>query len=309
MGPSLGGLLTQHLTWRSIFFFNIPLGLMAISLILWKLKGEWAEAIGERFDVAGTLIYGFALIAIMYGISLLPAMQSIWLILFGVLCILAFIHWEMRIQNPVFNVRLFRNNRVFSLSSMAALIHYSATYALTFLMSLYLQHVKGLSPESAGVILISQPIVMAVFSPFAGRLSDRIEPRIVASLGMTFTAIGLFLLAFLAENTSLAFIVGSLALLGFGYALFTSPNTNAIMSSVEKRFYGIASGAVGTMRLLGQMFSMGVATVLFALYIGRAEITVEVYPVFLRSVKTAFSIFSILCFAGVFASMARGKIR
>jgi len=265
LGPFLGGLLTEYLTWRSVFLVTVPLGILVILVVLWKLKGEWAEAKGEPFDILGTLIYGLALVAGMLGITMLPALNSLWLITLGLLGIAAFIKWELRVQSPVFDLDLFRKNRVFALSSLAALINYSATFAITFLLSLYLQHIKGLSPQGAGLILVSQPIVQAVVSPFAGRLSDRIEPRIVASIGMTLTTLGLFLFTFIEDGTGLGFIVGCLMLLGLGFALFSSPNTNAIMGSVEKRFYGLASGSVGTMRQLGMMVSMGIATLILHL--------------------------------------------
>jgi len=308
-GPFLGGLLTQHFTWRSIFLVTVPLGLISIALVLWKLKGEWAEARGEKFDLPGSIIYSLGIVAIMYGISLLPGMRSLWLILCGLLSIVAFIAWETKVENPVFDLDLFKTNRVFALSNLAALVNYSATFAVAFLLSLYLQYVKGLSPQSAGLVLISQPIVQAVFSPFAGRLSDRVEPRIVASIGMSLTTFGLVLFIFLNENSTLEFVVARLILLGFGFALFASPNTNAIMGSVEKRFYGLASGSVGTMRLLGMMTSMGIATVIFAIFIGRVQITIEYYPMFLKSMKAAFIVFSLLCFGGIFASLVRGRVR
>jgi EmrB/QacA subfamily drug resistance transporter len=309
LGPFLGGFLTQHLTWRSVFLTNVPLGLIIIWLVLWKLKGEWAEARGEKFDLPGAIIYGLALVAIMYGISLLPAMKSLWVILLGLLGFVAFVKWQIRTEHPVYNLDLFRTNRVFAFSNLAALINYSATFAVTFLLSLYLQYVKELSPQSAGLLLIAQPVMMAIFSPFAGRLSDRIEPRIVSSVGMTLTSIGLFLFAFLHENSSHLSIIVRLIILGLGFGLFSSPNTNAIMGSVEKRFYGLASGSVGTMRLLGMMISMGIATVVFAVYLGRVQITTEYYPLLVRSVNVAFAVFAILCFGGIFLSMARGKLR
>jgi MFS family permease len=204
---------------------------------------------------------------------------------------------------------LFLHNIAFAFSNLAALINYSATFAVTFLMSLYLQYIKGFTPQHAGFILISQPLVMAIFSPFAGRLSDKIEPRVVASIGMAFTAAGLFLFTFIDNDTSLGSIIAGLVLLGFGFALFSSPNTNAVMSSIEKRYYGVGSATLGTMRLTGQMMSMGIAMLIFALHIGSARITPENYPVFMTSVRTAFLIFAALCFAGIFASLARGKVR
>ncbi len=309
LGPFLGGFLTQHLGWRSIFLLNVPPGLAVIALVLWKLKGEWAEAGGEKFDFTGSLVYSLSLLAIMYGLSLLPEMEGLGFILSGVLGVLFFIRWEIRIENPVLDMRLFWENRVFAFSNLAALINYSATFAITFLLSLYLQYIKGLSPQDAGIILISQPAVMTLFSPLAGRLSDRIEPGIVASAGMALIVAGLLLFTSLDEDTSLEFIAASLILLGFGFALFSSPNTNAVMSSVEKRFYGIASATLATMRLVGQMLSMGVAMLLFTLYVGRVQITPEYYPLFLTSIKTAFIIFAVLCFFGIFASLARGRLR
>jgi EmrB/QacA subfamily drug resistance transporter len=309
VGPLLGGFLTQHLTWRSVFFINVPLGLIIIFLVLWKLKGEWAEAKGVKFDIAGSIIYAMAIIAIMYGISLQPAMWSLWFILIGLIGILIFVKWEIKTETPVYDLNLFKTNRLFAFSNLAALINYSATFAVAFLLSLYLQYIKEQSPQSAGLILIAQPIVMAIFSPFAGRLSDRIEPRIVASIGMTLTTIGLFSFVFLDENSTLGLIIARLVVLGFGFALFSSPNTNAIMGSVEKRFYGLASGSVGTMRLLGMMISMGIATLIFAVYIGRVQITAQYYSVFTKSAQVAFGIFTVLCFGGIFASLVRGNLR
>jgi MFS family permease len=307
-GPFLGGIMTQHLTWRSIFLVTVPFCLFILFLIFRRLKGEWAEARGERFDIFGSLIYAVAIIGLIYGISLLPAPGSLWIILIGTAGLFAFIQWELRVDHPVFEVKLFRENRVFAFSNLAALINYSATFAVTFLLSLYLQDIRALSPQSAGLVLVAQPLVMAFFSPYAGRLSDRIEPRIVATSGMILTTIGSLLLTFLGPRTSLGYIIGCLILLGLGFALFSSPNTNAIMSSVEKRLFGVASGAVGTMRSLGMMVSMGIATVVFSIFIGRVQITPEQYPSLMRSLTVAFVIFTVLCFGGIFASMVRGNL-
>jgi EmrB/QacA subfamily drug resistance transporter len=306
-GPLVGGFLTGHFGWRSIFLLNAFLGLMIIVVVVWKLKGEWAEAKGESFDYVGSIIYSLALVVVFYAFSVLPALWGIWLIIIGVIGLAAFVRWEMRQKHPVLNMSFFRNNTVFAFSNLAALINYSATFAVAFLLSLYLQYVKGFPPEHAGLILIAQPVIMVICSPIAGSLSDRIEPRIVASIGMTLTTAGLVMLTFLGSATSLQFILISLVTLGLGFGFFSSPNTNAVMSSVERKFYGVASGTLGTMRLTGQAFSMGMALILFALYIGRIQITPEYYPLFLKSMKIAFSISASLCFAGIFASIARGR--
>jgi len=158
-------------------------------------------------------------------------------------------------------------------------------------------------------VLVSMPIMMAVFSPLAGRLSDRVEPRVIATLGMGLTTLGLVPLIVLNNYTALAYIIVSLMILGFGFALFSSPNMNAIMSSVDKRFYGIASASVGTMRLLGQMLSMGIVTLIFSLFIGRAQITPQYYPQLVKSVRVAFIVFSAFCAGGIFFSLYRGRLR
>jgi EmrB/QacA subfamily drug resistance transporter len=307
IGPFLGGLLTEYLGWRSIFFINVPIGIIACILILWKFEGEWAECVGERFDLTGSVTYACALIAVMYGLSIVPDATGIVLIAAGIILGIIFALYEMRIPMPVLDMQLLTKNRVFAFSNLAALINYSATYAVTFLLSLDLQFTKGFSPEYAGLILIVQPVVMVVLSPIAGRLSDRIDPQIVASTGMACTAFGLFLLSFLTELIPLWYLVVCLAVLGTGLSLFSSPNTNAIMSSVEKRYYGVASGMNGTVRLVGQLLSMGVVMMLFSFTIGRVEITPEYYPQFIRSLQYAFVLFTILCLFGIIASLKRGK--
>lgn len=309
MGPFLGGVLTQRFTWRSVFLVMVPLGMLVIFVVWRKLKQEWAEAQGERFDLRGSVVYGVGLIALMLGVSSLPSWNSIWLIALGAVSLVAFVVWETRVESPVFDMGLFRTNRVFALSNLAALINYSATFAVTFLLSLYLQYIKGFGARSAGLVLIAQPVLQALFSPLAGRLSDRIEPRTVASFGMGLTVVGLALFTTLGQNTNLAFIIAGLGLLGLGFAFFSSPNTNAIMSSVEKRFYGIASGAVGTMRLLGQMVSMGIVTLIFSVYLGKVQIQVEHHPAFITSARVGFTVFSVFCLLGIWASLARGRMR
>ena len=305
LGPFLGGLLTQYAGWRSIFWLNLPLGLIIITYFFWKLKGERAEAKGEKFDLIGSLIYGLGIIALIYGLSLLPEISGALLTGIGVVGIMLFIWWETRTTSPILHMDLFRHNRVFAFSNLAVLVSYSATFAVAFLLSLYLQYVKGFSPQNAGLVLVAMPTVQAIFSPYAGQLSDRVSPQLLASAGMALTTIGLGLLVFLNQQTPVEFIVASLIVLGAGFALFSSPNTNAIMSSVENKFYGVASATISTMRQVGMMFSMGISMLIISLYVGRVEITPQYYAAFTMSLKTAFIIFTVLCFGGVFASLAR----
>jgi EmrB/QacA subfamily drug resistance transporter len=306
LGPVLGGFLVHAWGWRSVFWATVPVSLLALVLTLVRLEGEWADARGEGFDLKGALIFGAGLIALMYGFSRLPSLPGALLTAAGLLALIGFVLFELQAGAPLLDLRLFRHNRIFAFSNLAALFNYSATSAVAFLMSLYLQYIKGLPPQKAGLVLVAQPVVMALASPFAGRLSDRSEPRHIASLGMALSAAGLLLFSLLRPDTGFGFIVACLVCLGLGFGLFSSPNTNAIMSSVERRHLGVASASLGTMRLTGQMMSAGTTMMIFAVFMGRVPITPPVYPQFLQSARFAFAFFSALCVAGIFASLARG---
>ena len=307
MGPVLGGFLTQNLGWRSIFLASIPVGGLVLLLTLLGLRGEWRGAKGERFDGPGAVVFGLGLALLMAGFSRLPKPLGAALLVLAAAALAAFILWEKRTVEPLLDVRLFSHNRVFALSNAAALINYSATSAVSFLLSLYLQYVKGLPPQKAGLVLIAQPVVMAVFSPLAGRVSDRVEPRYVASLGMAISSAGLLLFGLVGAGTSLTFVIAGLLLLGFGFALFSSPNTNAVMGSVGGKSLGVASSTLGTMRLTGQMLSMGISVLIMAVVMGNVRIEAGNIALFLRSARIAFTAFGALCVAGVFASLARGN--
>ena len=308
LGPFIGGLLTQYLGWRSVFLLNVPLGLLILAAVRLKMRQEWADCRGEPFDLKGSAAYSLMLTAFMLGYTWLPNWRGAVMLLAAAAAFPLFMGWESRSAYPIFQVRLVRGNAVFVFSNLAALVNYSATFAIAFLLSLYLQYIKGLTPRTAGLVLIAQPVVMALFSPLAGRLSDRLEPRLVASLGMGLCAAGLFAFVFVNSQSGLGFIVATLMLVGFGFALFSSPNTNAVMGSVEKKYYGVASATLATMRMVGHMLSMAIATLVFSMFIGKVRITPAVYPLFLASMKVSFVIFFVLCVCGVFFSLARGRM-
>jgi len=306
-GPFLGGFLTKYLGWRSIFFLVVPIGIIVI-IILLNLKQNWAEAKGEEFDYKGSIIYSMGLFGVVYGLSFVRSFWGPIFMLIGCILLTIFGFYENRVKNPILNMTLIKNNKILTFSSLAALINYSATFAISYLLSLYLQYIKGFEPQQAGLILLAQPLVQALFSPIAGGLSDRIEPRMVASLGMAITSAGLVFFIFLTENTSIGYIIAALSVVGFGFALFSSPNTNAIMGSVTKKYYGVASGIIGSARSIGQAFSMGITSLVMVFYMGNIQISRSNHPNFILSIKVTFIILTILCFFGIFASIARGKI-
>jgi EmrB/QacA subfamily drug resistance transporter len=308
IGPFIGGLLTEHLGWKYIFLFTSLLGILVILLIAFMVKEEWKGATGEGFDFTGSLLYAVALFAIMYGFSLLPGLRAVGLICLGIVCLVFFVRQQLRNPYPLLDIRLFRDNKVFAFSNLAALINYCATFAVTFLLSLYLQHIKALTPSQTGIILIAEPAVQALFSPLAGRLSDRFEPRIIASIGMALNVLGLIPLMLIQADTSIHYIVLCLLVLGVGFALFSSPNVNATMSAVENKYYGIASATLSTMRLVGQMFSMGITMLVFAVLLGNQPLAQAGNPLLLKSTQIIFFLLGILCCAGILASLARGKV-
>jgi EmrB/QacA subfamily drug resistance transporter len=308
-GPFLGGLLTETFGWKSIFLLNVVFGVLIIWLMLWKVRDGGTGSRGQRMDYFGAVIYSLALVVLMYGFSLLPEITGVVLISASIIGMLVFLWWENRTASPLFNIGVFRHNRLFIFSNICAMANYAAVFAVAFLLSLYLQYIKGFSPVLAGLVMISHPVIQSIFSPLAGRLSDKMEPRLLSSLGMALTTLSLISFAFLSSGTPVVLIVLALVVLGAGFALFLSPNTNALMSSVDPRFYGVASATMSTMIAGGQTLSMGISMIVMANIIGRVVITPDYYPAYLTSARVAFAIFAVMCCAGVVVSLTRGKMR
>jgi EmrB/QacA subfamily drug resistance transporter len=306
-GPYIGGFLTKNFGWRSIFLVNVGIGLLVIWMIFAKLTVEWKIEDSERFDLLGSASFSFMLLSLMYGMSKLPTQSAIVPIVIGVILMATFVYIEEHVENPVLDLGLFRNNRAYSLFNLAALINFSATFSLTFLLSMYLQYHKGLDPQQAGTIMIASPVIQAIVSPISGHLSDKVEPSKLATLGMLVTGLALAPLALIEVETSILYIVVCLLVLGIGLALFSSPNTNAILGSVDMRLLGLASSTVGTMRLTGQMLSQGITMTLIAINLGSASILPDLYPQLLISIRTTFTIFFLLCILGVYASHLGSK--
>jgi EmrB/QacA subfamily drug resistance transporter len=307
IAPVAGGFLTQLWGWRSIFFVLVPFEIAITIASAVFIKSDGTKNRLDAFDFKGSAIYMLAISALMYGFSRLPDTNAIILSITGVALLLWFIRVELHCSMPVMEIGLFRDNRIFAFSNLSAFINYAATFAVAFILSLYLQYIKGMTPRDTGLLLISQPVVMMIVATIAGRLSDKHDPRILSSIGMSIIVAGLLMLSFISEDTSRTFLIMSLVVLGAGFGLFSSPNTNSVMGSVSKQNLGIASATIGTMRLTGQMMSLGLATLMIHLFIGESHITSAQHSAFVTCVRLLFVIFAILCFIGVFASLARGK--
>ena len=307
-GPVAGGFLIDIAGWRYSFIFHIPLALVVLLIAVLFVKTEWLAEDPGKFDLKGAAVYSITIVSLCTGISLLPVAWSWFLIFTGICGMILFVHLARNTEHPIFDVRLFYRNRVFAMSSLASFILYTATFANVVLIGLYLQYIRGMSASAAGLIMMIQPVTMAAVSPIAGKISDHLEPRLIATFGMLVTFTGLVLLLFLDGTSSQSYLVAALVTTGIGFSLFSSPNTNAIMGSVEKRYYGSASGSIATMRTLGQMSSMVLVTLVFALVIGQVEIQPDNYTDLQKAIRICFSLAALLCLPGMVFSFSRGNV-
>lgn len=308
LGPLLAGWLIEVASWRATFLLHLPLAVIVMFLGLTRVPVEWRAEERGSFDRLGALLYGCGIVVLMLGLSSLPGWTGTALFLTGIAGLWLFLRHEHRHPHPIFDVGLFYTNRVFLMSCLASLVMYTTTFANVVLVSLYLQYLKGVAPATAGLVLMAQPAVMAVVSPYAGRLSDRVEPRVIATLGMALTGLGLAGFVLLGPLTPLAGVVACLLVTGLGFSLFSSPNANAIMAAVPRSDYGRASSAMAVMRVLGQMASMGLVALVFALLLGPVHIEPTVYPALERAIHACFLAAALLACGGIPLSLARGRM-
>lgn len=307
-GPSLAGLMVTYLGWRWIFYAAIPVEAMALILTLWKLRGEWADAAGEKFDWPGSLIYMIALLCLVLGLAHWKDWGSAkWVFCCGVVILLVFVRYELHFPSPLVNIRSLIQNRTFALSNIASWLNYTAASGTVFFFSLYLQSIKGFSPRAAGFIIVVQPIIQAITAPISGRLSDLYSPSKIATLGMGLCAMGLFAAASLSQTSSLHAVFGALMLLGFGFGIFSTPNTAVIMSSVQAKDYGMASSMVGTMRSMGMLTSMTLVTLILSYFMGDHPVSIHTGQDFMNSMRTTFIVLSVLSLMGIGCSLFRIK--
>lgn len=311
-GPVIGGALNHNFGWRSIFVFIGILGVVALAAALMKLPAEkrtepHAPGSGRRsFDAAGNVIYMISIFLLMYGLSEAGnGAVYIAVAAAGAAAGIIFVSHEMKSADPVVDIRLFRENKGYAFSNLSAMLNYGATFAISYLISIYLQVVMGYSSQTAGLIMIFQPLIMALLSPVAGRLSDRFSPFRMSSLGMALCAAGTFMFIFTGLQTHLVFIIAALVVTGLGFAMFSSPNTNAVMSCVEKEDYGVASSILATMRSIGHTFSMVIVTITVTVLASDMALADVPADVLIKVIRVSFIVFTAICIAGVFISLKR----
>ncbi|WP_371195511.1 MFS transporter [Glaciecola sp. SC05] len=307
LAPAVGGWLTEWLGWRSVFYFQIPLVIGLLVFIKLKLHGEWKNDKHSRFDWIGSGIFLSFSCSLVYGLSKLPSLLGICLLLISMLSLLGFIVHQSRDKQPLIRVQMFRESRVFSLSLSTSFLMYGSNFAILFLLSLYLQYIKGFNPAYAGQILLMQALCMAIMAPIAGKLSDRFQPRIIATLGCVIVTFGFVFLNQLNTETSALYIGSSLAIVGIGFGLFSTPNNNAIMSSVKEQEVGVASASMNLARTIGNLVGMSIVNLMMHYYLGDATFTAETNPELMSTISLALMMSLSFVIAACFISSLRGR--
>lgn len=305
-GPAIGGFMNHNFGWRSIFILVGVIAMIALAAAWRALPSDRKNEGKQDFDIAGIILFIAMIVMMMYGLSAITGgLIPVIITAAGLLLAVMFVRHELKVKSPVVQVRMFSHNIAYSFSNLAALMNYGATFAITYLLSIYLQVVMGYSSQAAGLILIVQPALMAILSPRAGKLSDRISPFKLASAGMGLCAAGVLICAFLETGSTLAMVIVALAVTGIGFAMFSSPNTNAVMACVEKQDYGVASSILATMRSVGHTLSMVIVTIVVNLYMGSQALEKADPQLLVKTMHTAFLIYAGICVAGIFVSLKR----
>lgn len=307
IGPSLGGWLTQSLGWRSVFYINVPIGLIAFVFSLAFVRADRPEvAVMEPFDWRGAGFFSIGLVALLLGLDQGQAWGWTSAAVLGCLggavaLLLLFLWLEAHTTAPMLDLSLFAN-RLFSTSTCSSVINYVCMNFVNFLIPFYLQQGRGLGTAEAGLLLTAQTVMMAVAAPISGSISDRVGSRIPATLGMGVLTLGIFLLSRLGANSSFAMILVSLAVVGTGTGIFISPNNSALLGSAPRERQGIASGIQQTSRNIGTVLGVGLSGALLSSFTAR-----EGENTLIPAIGNALVIATVIGLAGVAVSFIRGK--
>ena len=302
LSPVICGYLVFNFGWRSMFYFVIPFLVLCLALMIWKIPGEWKTYEGNKIDTIGYVLYGIGILLFIYGFTNLMNTFGLICVIAGLILLVIFAYYELKVESPAFNMRLFKNMK-FTSSNIAALCSYLAIAALTTILNYHFQYVRGMDAQIAGLMLIITPILMAIVAPNAGKLSDRIHPQKLAAIGMSIATVTLVILIFLDASTPLYLIITAMVLQGIGMGLFTSPNTNAIMSSVPPKETPNASAAQSAMRTIGQTMSLGLLTLVFAWVMGSLKLSSQYSGMIVQSSQLVALICTVVCIVAIFASL------
>ena len=302
LSPVICGFLVNNLGWRAMFYFVMPFLILCMILLIVKVPKEWKTYQDDKLDITGSILYGLGILIFIYGFTALITTTGKILTVLGLILLAIFAKYELGQKSPVFNMHLFKNKK-FASSNVAALCSYIAVMVVTTILNYHFQYVRGWDAQMSGLILIITPAIMAIMAPNSGRLSDRINPQKLAAIGMGITTIALLILIFLTKDTPVYMVVIAMILQGIGVGLFSSPNTNAIMSSVPPKDAPTASASQATMRTIGQTMSLGLLTLIFAWVMGNLELGPQYAGMIVQASQIICSISLVACILAVFASL------
>lgn len=301
LSPVVAGILNYHFGWKAVVLSPLPFLILTLIILLTRIEGEWITFENIPLDLKGSIVYGIGMVLFIYGFTILNEPSGVILTILGIAVLVIFSLIELKQDNPVFDVRFFKNHKFLS-ANFASLSAYLATFAVTTILNYHLQYIKGYDSQFAGIVLLAAPLCQMIMSPIAGRLSDKYVPQILAAIGMGLGAVSIVMFSLLNEESSILFLIAGMIIFGLGFGLFSPPNTNVIMSSVPPKDTSVASAAVATMRTVGQTMSMGILTLVFAFVMGNVEIVEQYYPLLIQSCQITCIISAVLCIASVFAS-------
>lgn len=300
-GPILGGAIIEIMGWRTLFYLDTLIGLIATYAII-RFKYDWIDAPGEKLDILGSFLLGISLISLIYGFSNISYQYSLFIIIGGIIALSLFYLVQKKVAYPLLNLDLFKS-KSFTFGNITAFINYGAFVSVGFILSLYLQYLKGYHPLMAGLIVSIQAIMMLLVSPFAGKLADKIAPENVSTAGMVLTTIGVATMTLI--NFQNALYVGgvSLIIFGAGIGLFYASNTKVVLSSVDKKYFGVASATLSNTRSMGQIFGLGIVTLAISAIMGEAQIIPSNYPELILSLRISLGAIAVLSALGIFTSL------
>lgn len=309
-GPSLGGWLAGTFGWRSVFYINVPVGALAITMALIFIAHDPTEGKKEQFDLKGAILFMLGLVSLLGALNEGHAMgwmdaRITGMFAASVVMFAAFVYVELHTQSPMLDLTLF-SDKVFSSTTISALLNYSSVFSVLFALPFLLIQGRGLTAQHAGLILTAQPIVMAIMAPMSGALSDRIGSRIPATVGMAILTGGILFLAATIQMSSLGLVALALGIIGLGVGLFVSPNNSALMGSAPRHRQGIASGVLATARNFGMVLGIGISGAVFTTMMARHADTTQLAAMIV-SVRMVLFVAAGLAAVGTITSAVRPK--
>jgi MFS family permease len=309
-GPVIGGVLIHFFGWHSIFLAVIPvilINLLLTGVYVWKLPDNCNGSL-SGFDAGGSVLFAVAMITLIYGFSVVPGLAGFLCIGAALVLFAVFILYEKRVDHPIFDVDLLFGNRKFMLAGTAAMLGYSITAGMMYVLPLFIQSIMGYSPLVTGMVYVGAALCQVIFSIYAGTLSDRVTSGHISAAGLGLAAIALVLLLDIDTTTSLFVIAGLMMLLYTGMAFFGTPNTYALMSSVPMEKHGMAAGTIATLRRFGNQFSIAIPMMIFSIIMGNVVLNSVETTEFLVSFRIILAIFFTLTVIGIVCSILQERV-